>query len=336
MIWDELLDEYRALGGIAENVRLDSGPFGRGIFPIEPGKPMTLRTPPALHVPVSDIRVRDGRMTAGATRIDARALAFFEAYEAYFGWGAGGLEATWELQDAWHTLPDEVAGYIRAMGTLDDPDRRFAAPSVEVCMHDFLSERKFGEGSHVSIVPLIDLVNHSSYVPTYTLEGGLGVRGTFDGEVFVRYNRSDPWGLMTQYGFAATSPVAYSVSITVGLPRSNKLVIARDIDSVSTVGALQFPTLETTGDTITLSHLPLGFETAKDLPRAMFRKMLDSRVTAVEADYIFDGIQHYNRTLFLKLLLILRKYDAPLVRTLEEAAIDQLESLSACVGARPL
>jgi len=336
MTWDELLDEYRALGGVAENVRLDTGPFGRGIFPIEPGKRMLLRTPPSMYVPVNDIRVRDGRMTAESNRLDARTVAFFESYEAGFGWGAGGLEATWKLQAAWHALPEEIAGYIKAMGALEHPERRFAAPSADLCVQIFLDERKFAGDPGENIVPMIDLVNHSSYVPTYTVDGGMGIRGRFDGEVLVRYNRSDSWGLVTHHTFAATSPIAYSLGIVVGLPHREKLTIARDVDAISTQDTLRFPALQTTDDGITLSHLALGFETAKDLPRAMFRKMLDSRLSVAEADAVFDGIQHYNRTQFLKLLRVLGTYDGPLVETLRSAALDQLETLSAYAGARSI
>jgi len=38
--WDELVDEFRALGGTLENVRLGHGALGRGLFPIEPGRPL--------------------------------------------------------------------------------------------------------------------------------------------------------------------------------------------------------------------------------------------------------------------------------------------------------
>jgi hypothetical protein len=336
MTWDELLDEYRALGGIAENVRLDTGPFGRGIFPIEPGKPIMLRTPPSLYVAVREIRLQDGRMTADPDRVEARARAFFEAYEEYFGWGAGGREAMWQLQEAWHALPEDVVTSIRTLGALEKPERRFAAPSDEFCMHDFLDERTFGRGESASIVPMVDLVNHSSHVPTYTFEGGMGVHGTFDDEVLVCYNRCDAWSLAVHYGFTATSPTAYSTSIIVGLPRGEKLTIARNLDPVATTNTLRYPKVETTRDGVMLSHLTLGFATAKDLPRAIFRKMMDSRLSSSEADYVFDGIQHHNRTQFINLLRTLRKHEGPLIRTLQEAAINQLETLSAYVGARSL
>ena len=52
--WNELLEEFRALGGTAENIRLGRGEFGRGLFPIEPGKPVAIHIPNNLLVPVGD------------------------------------------------------------------------------------------------------------------------------------------------------------------------------------------------------------------------------------------------------------------------------------------
>ena len=39
MVFEELLAEFRALGGVAENVRLGRGRSGRGIFVVDPGNP---------------------------------------------------------------------------------------------------------------------------------------------------------------------------------------------------------------------------------------------------------------------------------------------------------
>ena len=66
--WNELLEEFRALGGTAENIRLGQGEFGRGLFPIEQGKPVAIHIPDNLLVPVSDW-VSDG----GAPRVGPKA-----------------------------------------------------------------------------------------------------------------------------------------------------------------------------------------------------------------------------------------------------------------------
>ena len=43
-----------------------------------------------------------------------------------------------------------------------------------------------------------------------------------------------------------------------------------------------------------------------------------------------------SRRLVLSLLRTLRPHDVPLARMLEQATLSQLETLSSCIGARPL
>jgi len=45
--WNEMLEEFRALGGVAENICLKEGQYGRGLFPREPSKPIQVQIPPA-------------------------------------------------------------------------------------------------------------------------------------------------------------------------------------------------------------------------------------------------------------------------------------------------
>ena len=68
--WNEMLGEFRALGGVADNVRLGYGPFGRGIFPIDTTRPVSIRIPEDLLLPIehavidglADVGGRDGRL----------------------------------------------------------------------------------------------------------------------------------------------------------------------------------------------------------------------------------------------------------------------------------
>jgi len=47
-LWEEMLEEFRALGGVAENIRLDDGPLGRGLFPIDAASPIRIFIPESL------------------------------------------------------------------------------------------------------------------------------------------------------------------------------------------------------------------------------------------------------------------------------------------------
>lgn len=335
MDWNELLRAYRELGGIAENVRLDEGALGRGIFPIDPALPAVLHTPRAITVPAREISIRDGRMTIESDRVGSRQREFFEGYQQYFGWGAGGYEESLEQQTAWHELAPEIASAIQAIGGIHFPQWRFLAPTTDVCMGNYLNARVFDFEGVPYVVPMIDLVNHSSYAAPYHVDGtGIGVRGTFAGEVLVRYNSADPWGIALNHGFRSPSPMAYSIGISADLHDGRNLAVERNISFTAFENQLALPTLRGQGSAMHLSFALLGFTPAMDIPRTVFRKVMYGSLDLIQADRLFDSIRHFNYTRFIELLRTLRRYDGALVRTLEEATIDQLDALSACIGAR--
>jgi hypothetical protein len=72
-VWDEMLTEFRALGGIAENIRLGAGSFGRGLFPIDPIKPINISIPEELLVSVDAVAIENGafRVKAASPISDA-------------------------------------------------------------------------------------------------------------------------------------------------------------------------------------------------------------------------------------------------------------------------
>ncbi|HUA09447.1 MAG TPA: hypothetical protein VMA98_09245 [Candidatus Acidoferrales bacterium] len=335
MRWEELLAAFRSLGGIADNVRLGDGPFGRGIFPIDANAPARLWAPDALHVRVADIELQGRHMSVKDAGYDPRVRSLFEAYEAHFGWGAGGYEESYAKQAAWHALPAGVVAAIRETGALARPAQRFLPPDDALALSEYLASRRFLRDGEFYIVPLIDLVNHSGGVPGYVVGGGYGVAGTFRDEVLVCYSPNDAWSIALNYGFAAPATIAYSVGATITLPGSMRLSIAREILEQTVEHNLRVPTVSTSGDQILLSHLVLGIESAKDLPRAIFRT-LTGRAGVSQSDYVFDAIAQYNRLQFIALLRLLRRYDGALARTLEDAVINQLEALCACIGAKTL
>ncbi len=334
MTWDDLLDEYRALGGIAENVRLGEGALGRGVFPVDPHKPAVLHTPPRLQFPARDVIVRDGVLTLRTQGAGERERAFFENYHRYFGWGAGGFEASREQQARWHALPQELITAIQSISGTGTLVNRFAAPTTDVCLNTYIQSRVFDVNGTLCALPMIDLVNHASDAPTFRIEDGVGVHGSFAGEMLVSYNLNDPWGMAMSYGFSSPSAIAYSTRIQLNLDAHRKLTVMRDIKVTVNENRMAFPAVETNDDTVTLAFLVLGFSQAPELPRTVFRKLVQKYVALEEADRAFDAIAHFNRSRFIALLRKLRGHEGPLVRVLEDAVINQLDALSAYIGAR--
>ena len=333
MTFEELLVDFRNAGGTAENVRLGLGRVGRGLYPIDPTKPSKVFTPRSLMVPVHAIELHDDALHVKPGVVSADAARIFMLAQLHFGWSAGGREQIWELQTQWHTLAPALVTDIEALGVIDKSGRRFAAPSADVCVADYLQARHFGANIS-SVAPVVDLVNHSRDAEGYMSEGGFGVSGTFANEMHVRYNFSDAIALMLAYGFTQVTHFAFSVGITISLANGLTLSVKRDHNECESRAGVAFPKVVRDGNVVHVSHVKLGSLTTPDLPRSIFRSAMSHLIDQAGADSVFDMIAQFNRTRFIHLLRALRTFDGPLVRALEQACLNQLETMAACVGAR--
>ena len=86
-LWDAMLDEFRSLGGTADNVCLREGRFGRGLFPCDPSKPVKAHIPDSLLVEVGHARFDNDtiRLRRDAP-VGVRERAFLENYQRDFSW----------------------------------------------------------------------------------------------------------------------------------------------------------------------------------------------------------------------------------------------------------
>jgi len=334
--WDELIAEFRELGGVAENVRLGEGRLGRGIFVIDPAKPARLYAPKHLLIPAECVEIRDGRMKVKASaNVDDRTRRFFEAFEEHFGWGAGLFDYLWHSQEEWNRLPSEMVSAVAAMGTFEDSELRVIAPTVDVCLQAYRRTRSIRLEDKPYFMHVIELVNHSSTAQGYDCGGGVAVEGRFEDEMLVCYNRADAWKRAVVSGFSDRSVFAHSIPVVLEISGQH-YAIGREFAVSDVAGGIAFPKIQSDGNVTRLTFLTLGHSLAPDVPRAIFRKLMCPGLNTSRADEVFDVISHFNRTKFVDLLRTLRKYDSPITQMLADAAIDQLETLSYCVGARPL
>lgn len=333
MDWEELVDEFRSLGGIADNVALGEGPFGRGLFAIDPAKPVEVRTPENLLVRSEDVEIRDGQLVAkSSANLGERERGFFERYQRHFSWGAGVFDKLWQAQQNWHELPLDIMATIRRMGALDY--YRFSAPSNAVCLRHYIKSRAISYQGRIQIVPIIELANHSSESQGYLLRSGVSIKGTFRGEILVRYNFGDPWQMTTGFAFADVASFAHSLPASMNFD-GHGIEIGRNFIESEVKGAVVFPRLVIDKDIVRLSFLNLGMRAAPRLPRSVFRRVM-SGIPIRNLDELFDRIQHHNRIQFITLLRKIDSQNGAILSMLRDAALNQLEALSACFGTRPL
>ena len=225
MDWSQLLATFRELGGIADNVRLGEGPFGRGVFVCDAAKPATLHAPENLLIPIDDLEIRDGQLVFKPhTKVGERERSFFEAYERAFGWGAGLFEETWEAQKRWHELPPGVVErFSRPWGRSEDPNERFQPPSAAACLYRFVRTRWYTYRGEAKLAPLVDLLNYSSHANGFTVGAGIGATGRFGRRDAGPRQPRGCLGTAMSSGFAALGAFAYSLSVTARSPADGKL-----------------------------------------------------------------------------------------------------------------
>ena len=324
-----MLDEFRALGGVANNVGLGYGPFGRGLFPIDPSKPVTIRIPDNLLVQIEHVVFENLVFRVSpASGLDARARGFIERYEQDFSWGTTCIE-TERFLAMMNALPEALREMLTTQLGLGN---FFEPPSPQLTASMFFASRAItASGGRRVIMPIIELANHGPGT-RYDTRWGVSLHGQFDGEVLVRYTvPADPYDLFTYWMFAPQEPMAFSVKmkLTVG---GKEIWIDREFNEEQ---APWVPKVSVEGNRISLSYLLLGHRQFPRLPRGSFqRAMSDAGVE--KPGEIFEIIQHVNRERFLDLLDALEPLDVPEVQPLRTLVRNQLRALSCYYGLRPV
>jgi hypothetical protein len=342
--WDEMIAEFRALGGVAENVRPGIGRHGRGLFVVDPARDAHVRAPANLLFDVDDVAIDHGRLRlqAGADQ-SARQKQFFERYQENFSFGAGAAEDGRRVLMELHQLPGAVQEHLLG---LEPPGRRRFAPADDALLLKWFEDTRSAmlmaanagpattDKAQRYFVPVVELVNHSSrhgfFKPS---EGGIEIKGRFADEVLYRYNMKDSWQKFTQWGFASVEPAAFSIVLEVSAPDGRHIRVGRNAHDFELVNGAPAPKIDKVGEVITLSHLMLGSRTSPGLPKWLFRRYA-SEWGINEAEELFDVIAHANRLWFLRLVELLEGHEGTMIARLRHAARLQLEALSFAIGAR--
>jgi len=330
-LWEELLDEFRALGGTAENIRLGQGALGRGVFPVDPAKPVVVHVPENLLIDCSDVVFENGalRLRADAD-VGDRERSWLEHYQAALSWGDEGAAEVRRIFEAAQALPAELRKELR--------DRFqcglwFDNMTDEAVQHQFLTSRGINYHDREVLMPLVELINHGAG-PEIGLVNGVMIRGIFPGEVLYRYSDMDSFGFFWSWGFVIEQPMAFSLEMS-GKVESTTLRIDRAFPPVKPGEKSWMPPLHREGSGVSLDHLLIGSVQYPRLPRGIFQKtMRDGGFSALEEP--FDVIRYVNNLHFLDLLKALDGIDAPIARSLRTMAHHQLHAMAYCYGQRDI
>jgi hypothetical protein len=330
--WEAMLVAFRALGGSAENVRLGHGTFGRGLFPVDPTKPILLRLPENLLFSVDDVEFVEERMRIrDSAHVAKPEREFFETYENTFSWGGEGRLQSEEFIAALDSLPSDVRAALIVdfgMGDLLEGDR------TERIRRRFLKSRLISWNGKNVMTPLIELANHDPGGLLYAENSSnyLEIQGKAQEEVFICYGKRDSFGIFSTFGFADRQEQAFSFPMKTNL-QAFELTITWDIAAQVRRGNFFTPQLRREGNNFYLSYLMIGHTQYPRLSRGIFVALMRD-IGLTDADEVFDTILHLNRIKFLNLLAVLDPYESEIIVTLRRMARYQLEAMAYCVGIR--
>ncbi len=329
--WDDLLDEFRALGGTADNIRLGHGEFGRGLFPVDPARPVVIDIPETLLVEAAEMIFANGAPRVGpGVRIGERERSWLNRYQEDVGWGNGEAGGIRQMFDMAAALPGDLRHELlteHRCGTW------FQEPTEQIILRRYLESRHlFHKGKDV-VMPLIELINHGGGVG-YQGADSIRFSGTFPGEIFANYSDSDSLGFFQAWGIVTPRPLAFSVTLS-GVIQSTPVKVQRHYVGPARSELDWIPKLERGPGGIVLAFVMIGNERFPRLSRGIFyRLMRNARYSGFEEP--FDLIQHINRLHFLNLLKAVEGIDLPIARMLQTMAHCQLRAMSFCFGVREI
>lgn len=336
--WNELLDEFRVLGGTAENVRIGRGSLGRGLFAIDSSRPVDLHTPPNLLVPLRDVTFGSDRFhISPAAKVGKPERVWLERYLNEFSWGGGGREEAMAEIERMRSLPLPVRERLgRAFGM----NYCIAELSPDLVAQRFLGSRAITLDEQ-TVMPMIDMVNHGA-APGYNTTNGVAVRGLFSDEILVSYSEAhDTFLCFAVWGIVCPRPFAYSHPTRLPT-RQGEMVISTDLHDGHEIEVhvpkplrLNLPNLTVRNGRIAVSFLMLGMKGLPRIPKGIFRRVVSDAGLQLD-DEPFEMAQHLNRDAFLSMLRDLEGIEAEIAGSLRRVCLMQLDALNQHFGSRPL
>lgn len=333
--WQQMLDDFRQLGGTAENIEQRAGQYGNGLFPVDPAQPVAIAIPSTLLVD-TDHLVLDGvdLVVDPASGAPAKVCVFIARYQKHFSWGADGRRQVESFETALKTLPEPLLERLRQLRLLN-LEVRHKGPWDEILRRHFLQSRRINYHERKVVMPIIELINHFPKSPGYLINDGIQFKGSFTDEVSVNYSpTSDSLLRFLNYGFANQEPTAYCLPMHLKLNDGDIIHVGYDGGSINVVDKLPLPKVETQGKRRKLSHLRLGIERAPRMPRTLLRKALPD-LPAPVADELFDRLRNANQLELCKLLELADGVNTPIGREFRQAVLYQLKAMTHCFGVRP-
>lgn len=333
--WQDVLKEFRALGGIAENVTLrPHGHWGPGLFSANPDKPFVVDIPASLLFRVENVEFVDGAIRIkNSAPVASAERDFFARYQKVLSWGEVGESGATLFIEMLDAVPLKLHETLVADFAMQE---FFEGTRAERIQGYFLRSRAVMWNGTSVIVPFIELARRCENATVLGSHepGHLRIEGEVPGEIFVAFGRQDPLGIFRKFGLPAARLHAFSLPVRTKVGTAD-LTIGRNPAAKEERAGFVIPQMKSESGELFLSHLMLGNSTFPRASRGIFYTLMrEAGVTG--SDEAFDRVLQFNKGAFLRLLEMLEPLRGEIITRLRRMAHFQLGALAHCVGAREL
>lgn len=329
MKFTEILEKFRVLGGVAENIELRHGSYGRGIFPINPNQPIKIIVPTHLLVSPNWLKLDSDNHIRLKPKLglDPAFIDFYENYQQFFGWSNVGISELSEYHNELIKLPKKIKQFLFLFGWLDTD---FDKKNTKDYLYEYLTSRQIRIGNESKLMPIIELINHSHDGKQYLSDEGIKFEGTFKGEALACYHGSfDALHFFRIYHFNSESTTVLSCDVKIQVPNVGLINISRFDAMVDIKDGVITPRMVKKKSEIHIDFLELVNKKNKLSPRKIFIDgMQRFDVSLLVANQIFDGLIEHNRKAYTAFITECNLSTNKVAKELESIALNQLKLLS--------
>jgi len=294
MKFEKFLDDFRVLGGVANNIDcLQAKDGGRGLFAFNPNLPIQIHCPPNLLLECQDIQLDDQKhIKVSEKAINSKEIkSFYEDFHKHFGWSAGGFDEMRGFYNELNSLPGEIKKFLSIFGW---PNSSFNQLSDNELLGHYLVSRQININSKQIIMPLIEMINHSPNGNNYVFDDGVKFNGHFKGEIFANYNcHVDMFHFFRNYRFVSTTNCLLSCDVSFDFPSIGRIFISRFDGIANKDRGLTLPQVKKSDGKVSISFVELFNKQGRALK--IFTELMNScNIPFAKATEIFNGIIEIN------------------------------------------
>lgn len=303
MEFTQILDSFRSLGGIADNIELQNSSFGRGLIPIKRNLPINIYAPSNLLPDFESVALDKNQQIRLDLNLhlNSRFVSFYENYQKYFGWGYGGLKGEQNHQGRLDKLPRSIKDILLVLGWTQSD---FGKKTVNQYLNSYLVSRKIRIGEASKLMPIIELLNHSNHGTNFLIDQGIKITGVFKDEILVNYHNSlDPFHFLKNYRFSSPATTILSCDVEIKVSDTLSIKISRFDQLSETKKNIKMPKVEQQGNLIKISYLEISNKTHPTKPKNCFNELLQPYAIKSEViNSLFSGLVSHNYQILTALI----------------------------------